>query len=126
MVAIKYPANPPAVGDPNTIYYRESLYVSYMVVSGFTVLALALLWNKIKENKSKKIILPLIYAAVMIGAYVGFPPNPDKIGISMDLIQIFRIWTAITIGIFWAVLGIIFGSLWDKFIPPQNREMAMV
>jgi hypothetical protein len=62
----------------------------------------------------------------MIGAYVGFPPNPDKIGISMDLIQIFRIWTAITIGIFWAVLGIIFGSLWDKFIPPQNREMAMV
>jgi hypothetical protein len=44
----------------------------------------------------------------------------------MDLIQIFRIWTAITIGIFWAVLGIIFGSLWDKFIPPQNREMAMV
>jgi predicted cobalt transporter CbtA len=126
IVAIKYPANPPAVGDPNTIYYRESLYVSYVAVSGFTVLALALLWNKIKENKTKKIILPLIYAAVMIGAYVGFPPNPDKIGISMDLIQIFRIWTAITIGIFWAVLGIIFGSLWDKFIPPQNREMAMV
>ena len=29
MVAIKYPANPPAVGDPETIYYRQSLYVGY-------------------------------------------------------------------------------------------------
>lgn len=125
-VAIKYPANPPAVGDPDTIYYRESLYVAYMAVSGFTVLALALLWNRLKDNKSKKIILPLIYAAIMIGAYVGFPPNPDKIGISMDLIQTFRIWTAVTIGIFWGVLAIIFGSLWDRFIPTQNREIAMV
>jgi len=126
IVAIKYPANPPAVGDPNTIYYRESLYVAYMAVSGFTVLALALLWNRLKDNKSKKIILPLIYAAIMIGAYVGFPPNPDKIGISMDLIQTFRIWTAITIGIFWGVLAIIFGSLWDRFISTPNREIAMV
>jgi len=126
IVAIKYPANPPAVGDPNTIYYRESLYVAYLAVSGFTVLALALLWNRLKDNKSKKIILPLIYAAIMIGAYVGFPPNPDKIGISMDLIQTFRIWTAITIGIFWGVLAIIFGSLWDRFISTQNREIAMV
>ena len=126
VVTIKYPANPPAVGDPNTIYYRESLYVAYLAVSGFTVLALALLWNRLKDNKSKKIILPLIYAAIMIGAYVGFPPNPDKIGISMDLIQTFRIWTAVTIGIFWGVLAIIFGSLWDKFIPTQNREIAMV
>lgn len=126
VVTIKYPANPPAVGDPNTIYYRESLYVAYLAVSGFTVLALALLWNRLKDNKSKKIILPLIYAAIMIGAYVGFPPNPDKIGISMDLIQTFRIWTAVTIGIFWGVLAIIFGSLWDRFIPTQNREIAMV
>ena len=126
IVAIKYPANPPAVGDPNTIYYRESLYVAYLAVSGFTVLALALLWNRLKDNKSKKIILPLIYAAIMIGAYVGFPPNPDKIGISMDLIQTFRIWTAITIGIFWGVLAIIFGSLWDRFISTPNREIAMV
>ena len=126
VVTIKYPANPPAVGDPNTIYYRESLYVAYLAVSGFTVLALALLWNRLKDNKSKKIILPLMYTAIMIGAYIEFPPNPNKIGISMDLIQTFRIWTAITIGIFWGVLAIIFGSLWDRFIPTQNREIAMV
>ena len=67
MVAIKYPANPPAVGDPETIYYRQSLYVGYLAISGFTALALALAWNRVQLG-SKKILFPLIYAALMIGA----------------------------------------------------------
>lgn len=124
MVAIKYPANPPAVGDPQTIYSRQSLFVAYLATSGFTVLALALLWNRFQDNKSKRIILPLIYAAVMTVAYIGFPPNPDKITISMELIQTFRFWTAMTIGLFWGILAIIFGSLWDKFIPREQPKIA--
>jgi H+/gluconate symporter-like permease len=58
----------------------------------------------------------------MITAYVGLPPNPDSISISMDLIYTFRIFTAISIGMFWGILGIIFGSLWDKFL---SREQTM-
>jgi len=123
MVAIKYPANPPAVGDPETIYYRQSLYVAYLVISGFTALALALAWNRV-QLEYKKILFPLIYAAVMIVAYIGLPPNPDKIGISMDLIHTFRIVTALTIGIFWGILAIVFGSLWDRFIPREEPKFA--
>jgi hypothetical protein len=125
MVAIKYPANPPAVGDPETIYYRQSLYVGYLAISGFTALALALAWNRL-QVKQKKIIFPLIYAVVMIAAYLGMPANPDKISISMELIQNFRILTALTIGMFWGILAVLFGSLWDRFIPTGNREIAMV
>ena len=125
MVAIKYPANPPAVGDPETIYYRQSLYVEYLAISGFTALALALAWNRVHLG-SKNILFPLIYAAVMIVAYVVLPPNPDKIGISMDLIHTFRIVTALTIGIFWGILAIVFGSLWDRFIPREEPKFASV
>jgi hypothetical protein len=125
MVAIKYPANPPAVGDPETIYYRQSLYVGYLAISGFTALALALAWNRVQLG-SKKILFPLIYAAIMIVAYVVLPPNPDKIGISMDLIHTFRIVTALTIGIFWGILAIVFGSLWDRFIPREEAKFATV
>jgi len=125
MVAIKYPANPPAVGDPETIYYRQSLYVGYLAISGFTALALALAWNRVHLG-SKNILFPLIYAAVMIVAYVVLPPNPDKIGISMDLIHTFRIVTALTIGIFWGILAIVFGSLWDRFIPREEPKFATV
>ena len=125
MVAIKYPANPPAVGDPETIYYRQSLYVAYLAISGLTALALAIAWNRV-QLESKKILFPLIYAAVMIVAYVVLPPNPDKIGISMDLIHTFRILTALTIGIFWGILAIVFGSLWDRFIPREEPKFATV
>jgi predicted cobalt transporter CbtA len=123
VIALKYPANPPAVGDPDTIYYREGLYVAYICISGFTALALAFLWKRL-HMKSKKIVLPLVYAGIMIAAYVGFPPNPDSISISMELIQTFRILTVITIGIFWGILGILFGSLWDRFVPREEQRMA--
>ena len=123
VIALKYPANPPAVGDPDTIYYREGLYVAYICISGFTALALAFLWKRL-HMKSKKIVLPLVYAGIMISAYVGFPPNPDSISISMELIQTFRILTVITIGIFWGILGILFGSLWDRFVPREEQRMA--
>ena len=39
----------------------------------------------------------------MIVAYLGMPANPDKISISMELIQTFRILTALTIGMFWGI-----------------------
>ena len=125
MVAIKYPANPPAVGDPETIYYRQSLYVGYLAISGFTALGLALAWKRVQLG-SKKILFPLIYAAIMIIAYVTFPPNPDKIGISMDLIHTFRVVTALTIGLFWGILGIVFGSFWDRFISREEQKYATV
>lgn len=121
MVALKYPANPPAVGDPDTIYYRETLYVGYIMISGLAALGMAVIWIRTRIN-SKKIIIPLMYIAIMVTAYVVMPSNPDKIEISMDLIQTFRILTAITIGVFWGILGVIFGSLWDKFL---SREQTL-
>jgi predicted cobalt transporter CbtA len=125
MVALKYPANPPAVGDPETIYYRETLYVGYILISGLAALGMAVIWIRTRMN-SKKIIIPLMYAAIMVTAYVVMPSNPDKIEISMDLIQTFRILTAITIGVFWGILGIVFGSLWDKFLSREQTLAAKI
>jgi hypothetical protein len=47
--ALKYPANPPAVGDPETIYYGQSLYIAYLAISGFSALGLA----RIPEQQKK-------------------------------------------------------------------------
>ena len=99
--------------------------VGYLAISGFTALALAITWKRVQFG-SKKILFPLIYAAVMIVAYLVLPPNPDKISISMDLIHTFRIVTALTIGLFWGILAIVFGSLWDRFIPREEPKFATV
>jgi predicted cobalt transporter CbtA len=116
--ALKYPANPPAVGNPATIYYREMLYVGFIAVSGFSALALAISYRRLQIYFSEKpawLIVPVIYAIIMISAYIAFPPNPDKVTIPSNLITSFRIASVCTIGIFWAVLGMIVGLLWDKF-----------
>jgi predicted cobalt transporter CbtA len=127
--ALKYPANPPAVGNPSTIYYREMLYVGFIAVSGFSALALALSYKKLKTYLSEKkttvmLIVSLIYAIIMIGAYLTFPPNPDKVTIPMNLIISFRIASVCSIGIFWGVLGMIVGLFWDKLKIHETNRVA--
>jgi hypothetical protein len=48
--ALKYPANPPAVGDPETIYYRQTLYVIFIAISGFSALAVAFMYRTFGTN----------------------------------------------------------------------------
>jgi len=128
---LKYPANPPGVGNPQTIYFREILYVGFIATSGFTALALAFIYKRFGNNNplsSQKtiIMLPVIYAIVMVTAYVSFPPNPDKVTMPTDLISNFRIAGAFTIGMFWGLLGIILGSFWDKVKPHETSKIASV
>jgi len=131
---LKYPANLPAVGNPDTIYYRESLYVGFIAISGFSSLALALLYikklvkNINRPSKSKEnIAIPvLLYVIIMGSAYLLLPPNPDRITIPIDLVTNFRIASAFTIGIFWGLMGIILGSFWDKLKPHETSKIASV
>ena len=127
--ALKYPANPPAVGNKSTIYYREVLYVGFIAVSGFSALALALSYKKLQTYLSEKkttvmLIVSLIYAIIMIGAYMAFPPNPDKVTIPINLIISFRIASVCSIGIFWGVLGMIVGLFWDKLNIHETNRVA--
>ncbi|MDQ3888599.1 MAG: CbtA family protein [Thermoproteota archaeon] len=129
MPALKYPPNPPAVGDPETIYYRQSLYVGFLAISGFSALGLAFLYRKMvlaSSNNTKKaiIMIPSAYAAIMAGAYLAMPANPDPINAPIDLVMGFRITSAITVSMFWALLSVIFGALWDKANFVSNKKIA--
>jgi hypothetical protein len=52
------------------------------------------------------------------------PSNPDKISISMNLIETFRFVSAITIVMFWGILGAIFGTLWNKLEPHKFEKIT--
>src|SRR5574341_1553285 len=69
---LKYPANPPTVGDPNTIVFRALSYDVFIA--------------------------------------------------PMDLVNGFRIVSAVTVTISWIVNGIILGLLWQKFQPHVERQ----
>jgi predicted cobalt transporter CbtA len=125
MPALKYPANPPAVGNPETIYYRQSLYVAFLAISGFSALGLALLYRKMGSLNTRKAIIPAVYAAIIAGAYLAMPANPDPINAPMDLVIGFRITSAITISMFWGLLGVIFGTFWDKLNPDETARISI-
>ena len=123
---IKYPGNPPAVGDPETIWIRESLYLGFLVVSAISALCLGILFHRLRQISRISIVMPLIYAAIMSSAFVLFPPNPDKISIPMDLVNSFRIASGLTMVGFWIMLGAIFGLLWSKYGPNESSKITAI
>lgn len=121
--AIKYPANPPTVGDPDTINYRQYLFISFILISGFTALGLSLLYTKMKAKSSLKFLtISIIYTIIMINAFIFVPPNSDEITAPMDLVNGFRIMSMLTMTVFWVVLGITFGLIWDKLKPHETTQ----
>ncbi len=123
---VKYPANPPAVGDPETIELRESLYVGLQVASSLVSLGMGLLLYRIKRVNYIQYLAPLVYVALIAFIYSIFPSNPDEIAISMDLVNTFRIVTASTMVMFWIVLGIIFGIMWHRFRPYEEAKVKVI
>jgi predicted cobalt transporter CbtA len=80
-----------------------------------------------KINRSLNlIIVSIIYTIIMIGAFVVVPPSPDEITAPMDLVNGFRIASMFTMGIFWIILGITFGFIWDKIRPHDPTHYKTV
>jgi predicted cobalt transporter CbtA len=123
--ALKYPSNPPAVGDPDTIYYRQGLFVAFLFISGVSALAVAIIAKKLNQTASRKaMIAGALYGTIMTVTYLVMPPNPDQISISMNLIDTFRVVSGSTIVMFWAILGSIFGALWQRFEPDKFERIT--
>jgi predicted cobalt transporter CbtA len=122
--ALKYPANPPAVGDPETIYYRQLLYIAILTISGFSALGLAFLYRKLGDKKTKQVVVPVIYIGIIATAFLILPPNPDENTAPMDLVMDFRIASGFTMSVFWGLLGLILGTLWDKTRPHETARIA--
>jgi len=125
--ALKYPANPPTVGNPDTINYRQYLFISFILISGFTALGLSIIYNKINLKSSFKLLaVSVIYTGIIVGAYIAIPPSPDKITAPTDLVNGFRIMSILTMTFFWVVLGITFGLVWDKLNPHETTHFKTV
>jgi predicted cobalt transporter CbtA len=121
---IKYPGNPPAVGNPETIYLRETLYLGMLAISTISALCLGILFYRLRRTPHISLVMPIAYVAIVSIAFVLFPPNPDKISIPMDLVHSFRIISGLTMVGFWITLGIIFGLLWHKFKPHEPSKIT--
>ena len=62
---LKYPANPPTVGDGETVMLRGILYLSFIAISGFAALGFYQMYKRLKPEK--RIFNPLRSAKLVIG-----------------------------------------------------------
>ena len=118
---LKYPANPPTVGDPNTIVLRSSLYVAIIVLSGLGALGFSRIYKRMQKNM-KRVLVPIGFAIYISTIFVLLPPNPDEITAPMDLVNGFRIVSALTVTMTWIINAIILGYLWQKFQPHIEKD----
>ena len=110
---LKYPANPPTVGDGETVVLRAILYLSFITISGLGAIAFYRLSKKF-QNK-KKLVALIGYAVFISGVFFAMPENPDEITAPMNLVNEFRLMSMLGVSSFWISVGIILGLFWNRF-----------
>lgn len=148
---LKYPANPPSIGNPATIHQRGSLYLAVVTIS-IAALILAFMagerllhrlgpWNAV-------LLAGTGYAVIMGGAMAILPPlghlhanvvtfghhmtetplplrNPQGQivfpGFPADVLVNFRLYSIINQVIMWSTIGLIFGALAERVLAPEGR-----
>ena len=118
---LKYPANPPTVGDPNTIVLRSSLYIAIIVLSGLGALGFSRIYKRMQKSM-KRLLVPIGFTVYISTIFVLLPSNPDVITAPMDLVNGFRIVSALTVTMTWIINAVILGYLWQKFQPHVEKD----
>jgi predicted cobalt transporter CbtA len=115
---LKYPANPPTVGEADTVILRSILYLSFIAISG---IGAVLFYHVSKKFMGRKKFVALIGYGIFISvAFIVMPENPDEITAPMSLVNEFRLMSILGISSFWISVGIILGLLWNRFEPHEE------
>lgn len=111
--ALKYPANPPAVGDPSTVDQRTVAYLTLVAIS--VVVAIGV-WRASRYLRVRGVADHVRISAVAAGyvaaialVYALWPGNPDAIEVPATLIWRFRLAAIGGAAALWSVLAITFG-----------------
>lgn len=116
--SLKYPANPPSVGNPETIGIRTGAYFLLIAIS-ILVMALALkarrLWSKSLGSWNATLLAVLLYI-VFVSVLAYFLPIIDEVPVKFpaSLLWKFRIASWETQAVMWSVLGLLFGWLTER------------
>ena len=116
---LKYPANPPTVGDGETVVLRGVLYLAFIAISGLTAVGFYKIFKKLKGQK--RILAFVGYGIFISVIFVVMPENPDKITAPMELVNGFRAMAFLSSSVFWFTLALILGAFWQKTNPDLSN-----
>ena len=106
---LKYPANPPGVGEPETIGYRQGLYFGFVALSIAGTALAAGLHGRLR--RSRRWIAPVAYTLYAVALFALMPSNPDPVRMPARLVWTFRAVSLSALIVFWMILGGAFARL---------------
>lgn len=111
---VKYPPNPPAVGDPNTISERQWKYLALIFVSLVVLAGAARLSARLRDRgwtDDERLIAVGLAVVVPLGALCALLPSfSDPIEVPANLLWRFRIASLGGNLLLWSVLTVTFGA----------------
>ncbi len=100
---LKYPANPPGVGETVTVVHRQLLYVGFIVLSAAGA-AIAFVVHRRGALGGARAVL-ILYAVYAVALYLAMPANPDPVRMPAALVWTFRAISLAGLVVFWLTLG---------------------
>ncbi|GAA2575761.1 CbtA family protein [Dactylosporangium fulvum] len=125
---LKYPANPPATGNPDTLQQRTGLYFLMAVIGVAVVIGTAVVGRSLRPRLGtwNAATVAIVGAAVVVGAAVALLPAVNEVpdGFSPVLLWQFRLASLGTQAVTWATLGLLFGYLTERSLRTSTAVTA--
>ncbi|MFB8182121.1 CbtA family protein [Streptomyces sp. NPDC055966] len=120
---LKYPANPPAIGDPATIGKRTTLYFLMMALSVLLAVATVIIGKRLAPRLGNwyATVVAVLGFAVAVGLAYALLPAVNEVpqDFSATLLWQFRL-AALAIQLtLWVSFGLLFGHLAERLLNPK-------
>jgi hypothetical protein len=122
--SLKYPPNPPSVGDPETIGMRTGLYFALIALSFATLIAATLLRGRLvrsQGNWNASLWAGAFYLLIMI-AVAAVMPAINEVPEQFPAVTLwsFRMASLGAQAVLWTTLGLLFGAVTERVAARQG------
>ncbi|MFE1960619.1 CbtA family protein [Streptomyces sp. NPDC059479] len=123
---LKYPATPPAVGNPDTIGKRTTLFFLMIVLSVLLAVVAVIAGRRLAPklgNWNASVVAGAGYVVAVAVACLVLPANSDAVRETFPaaLLWEFRLASVAVQALLWTAFGLIFGALAERVLQPGGR-----
>ncbi|MFE5857640.1 CbtA family protein [Streptomyces sp. NPDC056500] len=126
---LKYPPNPPAVGDPDTIGQRTALYFLMVLLSVLLAVAAVILGRRLAGRLGNwhATVVAAAGFLLVIGLAFAFLPSFNEVpkGFPATVVWEFRLATLAIQATLWTVFGLVFGELAERLLTAKKPLLAV-
>jgi predicted cobalt transporter CbtA len=127
---LRYPANPPAVGDPASVDARTTAYLTSILIGLVAVTAAVQVHRRLADRGVRPSLRQLAALGVVVVGLAAtwlLPGTTEVVEVPADLIWNFRLASIATLVVLWLGLGAIFGLLGERAergVASEDRSSA--